>query len=213
MRLAVTTGGWGKPRQIETDPDSDVRAAAAHPRGGPHGKRLRQLARSLLSLKVVPVVLLTLASPMSACVVPVAPNFQDPIGEPNVPPYIANAMPAVGSFVPNNTGAFTVTVTDQNVGDTLSYRWVIDYPPFSLMNTRPQAIQTILPSANGTQQSNPESLASPCDLNPAQTIAVHQLEFILADRAFDTTDPKVLDALPQESDGFVVRANWTFSCP
>ena len=212
MRLADHIGGWDRPRQIETDPDNDVRAAEAHPRRGRRATRLPKLARSLLSLKVVPVVLLTLVSPMSACVVPVAPNFQDPLGEPNVPPYIANAMPAVGSFVPNNTGAFTVTVTDQNVGDPLSYRWVIDYPPFSISNTRPQAIQTIPLSANGTQQFNPESLPSPCDLNPA-AISIHQLEFILADRAFDTTDTKVLDALPPGSDGFVVRANWTFSCP
>ena len=50
-------------------------------------------------------------------------------------------------------------------------------------------------------------------LNPAPTVAVHQLEFILADRDFDTADPKVLDALLPGSVGFVVRANWTFSCP
>jgi hypothetical protein len=213
MRLAVTTGGWGQSQQIEADPDSDVRAAPAHPQRGPHGKRLRQLARSLLSSKVVSVVLLTLVSSVSACVVPAAPNFQDPIGEPNVPPYIANAMPAVGSFVPNDTGAFVVTVTDQNVGDTLFYRWVIDYPPYSVSNTRPQAIGMITAAATGSQQFNPEMLPSPCDLNPAPTIAVHQLEFILADRGFDATDPKVLDALPLGSDGFVVRATWTFSCP
>jgi hypothetical protein len=212
MRLAVQPNGRGRPRQIGADPDSDVRAAVAHRRGGPHGRRLRQLARSLLSLKVGLVVLLTLVSSMSACVVPVAPNFQDPLGEPNVPPYIANAMPAVGSFVPNDTGAFAVTVTDQN-GDTLSYRWVIDYPPYSVSNTRPQAIGTVTVAANAGQQSNPLMLSSPCDLNPAPTVAVHQLEFILADRDFDTADPKVLDALLPGSVGFVVRANWTFSCP
>jgi hypothetical protein len=210
MRLAVTTGGWGKPRQIETDPDSDVRAAAAHPRGGPRVARLRLLARSLLSLKVAPVVLLTLVSPMSACVVPVAPTFQDPVGEPNVPPYISNAMPAIGSFVPNNTGAFVVTVTDQNVADTLHYRWVIDYPPYNA-NTRPQADAPIAAAVNGSQQSNPEMLSSPCDLNPAPTVAVHQLEFILADRPFEPNST-LLEALT-DSAGFVVRANWTFSCP
>jgi hypothetical protein len=199
MRLAV---------EIGPDPDSDVRAAAAQPRRGPHGARPPRVARSLLSLKFVPVVLLTLVSSMSACVVPVAPTFQDPIGEPNVPPFIVSATPEINTFAPSEV---QVTVTDQNVGDYLYYQWVVDYPAYSA-NTRDQGILQISPSVNGSQLRVTKGI-SPCILNPVATIAVHQLEFILADREFDQSNSMVLDALPPESDGFVVRATWTFSCP
>jgi hypothetical protein len=201
--------------EIGPDPDIDVRAAAAHPRREPHEKRSRRVARSLLSLKIVPVVLLTLVSSMSACVVPVAPTFQDPVGEPNVPPFIVNAMPLSGSFFsskPTDDSAVLLTVTDQNVGDRLYYHWVIDYPPYN-GSTRNQMVQIISPSANGTQLASPVILPTPCTLTPSPTIAVHQLAFILADRPFDQSNPAVLDALPMGSDGFVVYASWTFSCP
>ena len=124
-------------------------------------------------------------------------------------------MPPIGSFLSPGTPPMpvqvTVTVTDQNVGDHLHYQFVIDYPPWTT-NTRNQGILDISPSANGAQLHVPKSLL-PCDLHPVSTIAVHQLQFILADREFDSTNSTVFDALPQDSDGFVVRANWTFSCP
>jgi hypothetical protein len=197
-------------RIISADPDSDVRAGAAQPHRGPHETRPRELARSLLSLEIVPVVLLTLVSSMSACVVPVAPTFQDPIGEPNVPPFIVSATPPVGTIITSTTLVPQVTVTDQNVGDPLAYRWVIDYPPFN-SNTHPLGIGHIPAPVDGVQQRVPVPLSqAPCAFNPG--VGVHQLEFILADRGFDTSNSMVLDALV-DSDGFVVYANWTFSCP
>jgi hypothetical protein len=210
MRLADTISGWGKPRQIGADPDSDVRAAAAHPRGGPHGKRLRPLARSLLSLlssKVVRVALLASVSSMSACVVPIAPTFQDPPSEPNIAPYIVSNGPDFGTFfqVPPAGFPVAVTVSDQNAVDPLNYRWVIDYPPFSTTNTRPQQVQTIpAPVVVG----QPLSFTVSCALNPAPNLAVHQLDFIVADRPFDQSNPKVLDAVT--NGGLPVQANWTF---
>jgi hypothetical protein len=211
MSRAAITGHARRPRQIDSDPDSDVRAAAAQAGRGPHETRLRELARSLLSLRIVHVVLLASVSSMPACVVPVAPTFQDPIGEPNVPPYIVSAIPSVG-FVASATQMFQVTVTDQNVGDTLNYQWLIDYPPYN-GDTRPGDIGSIAPSANGTQQQVTRPLLRlPCSYNPAPK-AVHQLQFILADREFDPSNSTVPDALPPKSDGFVVRASWTFSCP
>ncbi len=105
-----------------------------------------------------------------------------------------------------------VTVTDQNVGDRLAYQWVIDYPPFDT-NTHPADSGHVPPAANGIQQRVPIPLSRlPCGFNPTQSIAVHRLQFILADREFDPSNPAVLDAL-LDSDGFVVRGNWTFSCP
>jgi hypothetical protein len=215
MSLAITTRVAFGSRQVSTDPDSDVRAAAAQPGRKPHGVRLRALARSLLSLKIVPVVLLSLVSSMSACVVPVAPKFQDPPGEPNIAPYIVSASPDFGTFVPVLTQDFQVTVTDQNVGDTLYYQWVIDYPPFNTGTTRPLSVQQIKPTLDGTQLLATRSQGITCGLNPAPTLAVHQLEFIVADQPFDPAMPRVLDAVKPNSGGLVARASWTFqiSCP
>ena len=152
---------------------------------------------------------------MSACVVPVAPSFQDPVGERNVAPYIESASPDFGSFVPVLTQDFQVTVTDQNVGDTLYYQWVIDYPPFNTSTTRPLSVQTIPPTLDGTQLLVSKSQTITCALNPAPTLAVHQLEFIIADQPFDSAMPKVLDAVKPNSGGLVAHASWTFqiSCP
>jgi hypothetical protein len=105
-----------------------------------------------------------------------------------------------------------VTVTDQNVVDRLAFQWVIDYPPYDA-NTHPGDSGHLEKSANGIQQSHSVVLTrAPCGYNPTQSIAVHRLQFILADRDFDTSDPAVLEAL-KDNAGFVVRANWTFSCP
>lgn len=160
------------------------------------------------------MALLASVSSMSACVVPVAPNFQDPVSQPNIAPSIVSANPDFGSFVPILISQdFTVTVTDQNVGDTLYYQWVIDYPPFSTSNTRPLSVQTIQPPTDGKQQKVTKSQSMNCGLNPAPNLAVHQLELIIADREFDQSNPKVLDAAT--GVGLVARANWTFqiSCP
>ena len=150
---------------------------------------------------------------MSACVVPVAPNFQDPpVSEPNIAPYMVTATPDFGSYVAiGNTQDFMVTVTDQNVGDDLSFQWVVDYPPYT-ENTRLGTAGFSPHSVNGTpQMALTKQEPPPCGLNLEPTIAVHQLELIAADREFDQTDPKVLNAL-KGSDGLVVHANWTFSC-
>jgi hypothetical protein len=211
MRLADDIRGWGKPRQIGANPDSDVRAVAAHPRRGPQGKRPQQVARSLLTLlfsNVVYMALLASISSMSACVVPLAPSFQDPPGEPNVAPYIvSSANQDFGTFfqIPPAGLPVAVTVSDQNAGDDLHYRWVIDYPPFSTTNTRPQTDVTIMAPVVIAQ---PLSFVVSCALNPAPNLAVHQLELIVADRPFDKTNTKVLDAVTE--DGLVAHANWTF---
>lgn len=162
------------------------------------------------------MVLLTLVSSMSACVVPVAPTFQDPpAGLPNIAPYLVSVVPDLGTFVPVITQDFQVTVTDQNVGDDLYYVWAIDYPPFNSAVTRtsPGEVHHL---QNGTQLSAPLSLAVTCALAPVATIAVHRLEFIVADRPLDTTMPNNrLDEVEPGSDGLVAYADWTFqiTCP
>jgi hypothetical protein len=54
----------------------------------------------------------------------------------------------------------------------------------------------------------PLSLTVSCALNPAPNLAVHQLDFIVADQPFDPSNPKVLDAVT--NGGLASQANWTF---
>src|SRR5215471_15875644 len=100
------------------------------------------LAQLLLSCRVhlarVAFPLL-LVPPMSACILPVAPEFQDPPASENFGPVITDSSPALGSVVTKVGGAplppFRVTITDPNLGDNLHVRWLADYPPRS-NNTR-----------------------------------------------------------------------------
>src|SRR5207302_72257 len=67
---------------------------------------------------------------MSGCVIPVAPQFDDP--EQNYPPYIVSSDPGEGSiFTPGATPDdrdIAVTLADQNLNDHLFVRWIFDYP-------------------------------------------------------------------------------------
>ena len=162
---------------------------------------------------------------MSACIIPVAPDFHDPPSDPDSPPYIYNPQPQ--NFftivtVPVPAGqSFSANVTDPNVGDTLQYRWVVDYPPFMQNVTRPGNLQTILPTADGqpiNQTVTPQQIDC---LHVDTAFSTHQLELIVTDGAFiPASDPTltpsdVLDSIDPSRGGFVVRAGWTvvISCP
>ena len=79
--------------------------------GGPAG-----LARSLLFSRLLPFALLASVSPMSACIIPVAPSFQDPPSTPDSPPYLSNFSPKNFNdivTVPVPAGqVFSATVSD-----------------------------------------------------------------------------------------------------
>ena len=160
---------------------------------------------------------------MSACIIPVAPNFQDPPSAPNAPPYLsnfqANSQPTnVGEIVTiPGTGqvTFSANVTDIDVGETLSYLWVLDYPPFKGNNVTKLGNQgSILPRLDGQPITNmPLTQLVECNFIGRPSEGAHQLELIVADREF-SKDPNlsadnILDSLPPGSDGFVVRAPWT----
>src|SRR5256885_16498538 len=78
-------------------------------------------------------LLFATSTTMSACVIPVAPQFDDP--EQNFPPFVVTSDPGVGEiFTPgqDETGMATrvivVTLGDQNLNDPLYLRWLLDYP-------------------------------------------------------------------------------------
>ena len=178
------------------------------------------MARSLLSSRLVYVALFALST-MSACIIPVAPDFQDPPSAPNAPPYLsnfqANSQPTNVGEIVTIPGAgqvtFSANVTDID-GDPLYYLWVLDYPPFKGNGVTKLGNQGTVPRLDGQPITN-MSLTQLVDCNfvgrPSE--GAHQLELIVADRRFSTasdlTADNILDSLPEGSDGFVVRASWT----
>jgi hypothetical protein len=97
--------------------------------------------------------LLAGAAALPACVIPVGPNFTDPVTTPDAPPYFVKALPNQGSLVVGPQ-SFQVWVTDQNPSDDLTVRWFADFPPVQ-GNTRPIGVNVgfIPASADGTVQT------------------------------------------------------------
>jgi|tagenome__1003787_1003787.scaffolds.fasta_scaffold20891894_2 hypothetical protein len=154
---------------------------------------------------------------MSACIIPVAPNFQDPPSVPDAPPYLFNFQPASPGNIVTIPGAdvvtFSANVTDIDVGDKLYYRWVLNYPPFKDGVTKPLNAGDISPLLDGRPINMPLPQMISCTYIGRPSEGAHQLELIVADRAFsnaaDLKAENLLDSLPEDSPGFVVRATWT----
>ena len=159
---------------------------------------------------------------MSACIIPVAPDFQDPPAAQNYTPYFVSTNPEQGTVVVANP-SFTVVVTDPNVGDTLVYEWVTDYPPFDDAITRTVASLSIQASADGQPTSGsigfqylpsgkpppaPNITTFTCN-TIAQTIQQHRLTLIVGDRPFTPMGPGDLTSVM--APGFVIEASWIFN--
>ena len=181
------------------------------------------MARSLLSFRLVYVVLLASASSMSACIIPVAPNFQDPPSVPDTVPYLSGFVPTsveIITFVPPSM-PFSAIVTDQNVNARLRYRWAIDYPPFVAGVTAFTDQMEISPSLDGQPIKKQVTEPVTCDL-VMNVSGTHRVELIVADRDFKdsstpglTTDNQLDSIIDPAGTGHVVRGAWTvvMSCP
>lgn len=161
--------------------------------------RLAQLDRKLL--------LLLAALPMSACIIPFGPEFQDPDGRANSAPEILGTDPIEGSEV---TGMnFSVTAKDANAGDMLHFRWIADWP--GALYRVPQRDDKYPPPMNGGPQvqRSPWMLDCVADhLDPSLTS--HRLTVIVADRDFiETTDSA--DLAKVEPPGKSVRTFWIWN--
>ena len=71
-----------------------------------------------------PLVFALLAVGGAGCVVPVGPQFQDPLAAPNYPPQITYTDPPEGRLT--SSLKFDITVADPNVGDSLFVRLIAD---------------------------------------------------------------------------------------
>jgi hypothetical protein len=199
--------------QIHAAPDSNVRPAPPGAAGEAVPAPLRRLARSLLLPRVVGVALLAAVSSMSACIIPVAPNFQDPPTQPSSVPYlqVVSPTPIAGSifFIQSSMAPdFTVTVSDPDPTVTLWTQWVFDYPPHR--SATRLANKRMIPAATPTQVDQPvtcnfiDATAQPAD-------GKHQLELIVATSDFENPDPTNPYDIQTTVDpnAIVQSASWT----
>jgi hypothetical protein len=177
--------------------------------------RVLRLARLLLGQARYPTTIFALCS-MSACVLPIAPDFQDPLSSPNYSPFIISSSPPSGSIVtgmPTTTTTFRVTVSDPNVGDDLHVRWLADYPPISDANTRLLVSDLIIShSADGQPIVQDVSLDIGCRQQLSPQLMQHQVMVLIADREYEAVrlDQDNLTKLVDPA-GFVVSASWILS--
>jgi hypothetical protein len=167
--------------------------------------RFSRVARLVLSS-----ALITLVPLMSACVLPVAPEFQDPPTTSNYAPYFqAPPIPDLGSEV--TTPSFEVLVTDPNIGDDLYARWIVDYPPYS-DNTRSFTQPKVAHRTDGLPLSQDFLFTPNCVDNSLAKLARHQIMLVVADRDFSKQMPgsvQAVDLTRIPVEGRKVIGTWT----
>jgi hypothetical protein len=152
---------------------------------------------------------------ISACVVPVAPQFEDPPG--NDPPYVVSSVPAAGAVLPasadGDATAITVALGDPNPQDFLVARWLIDYPPYD--GSSRMASEIRLPRS-GQVNREPITFAPSCLENQIVAGPVsHRVTLSVADRPFLPPDESALRLDLVAAQDFVVRTTWIvdLACP
>jgi hypothetical protein len=118
------------------------------------------------------------------CIVPVAPEFQDPPKAPNYYPYFVESLPLFDTTtgVPQT---FEVHAGDPNPADILYVRWASDYPPFTQARSRvidQSMVRQDLPQT--------EIIYKAIDPMPCEKFAPgmeHKLVVIVSDRPFVPT--------------------------
>jgi hypothetical protein len=194
-------------------PDSNVGVAEAPSRGSGAAARLPALARLLLFEVLLTVVALALSLPMSGCIIPVAPDFQDPISSPNYPPYLVSETPVpFGQLVTiqaTDQVSFSAVVTDQNPQDSIWYQWVYDdASPNTSTATHALGAFELKPTLDGSAWTIPPVEVS-CGVGLAVSPnSLHQLELIVSDRQPNFHPNGPFDDIPLP--GFHVYGNWPF---
>lgn len=200
-----------------TAADTNVRPGGQRPGANAHGAGIFSLARLLLhvlqhhfKLDRKPLLLLLSASLTSACIIPVGPEFQDPPGAKNAPPFTF-ADPQEGTRTSKTMPRFTVTPADVNLGDFLFAKWITEYPPFS-NETFTAKIDNMIPPS-GDAQRRPTFLEPDCT-QVSKGTTTHSIAVAISDRPFvPFTKP---DDLIVATDGAVPRLVhwiWDQSCP
>jgi hypothetical protein len=168
--------------------DTNVRPAWRPPAVSARGTRRFGLARLLLKrlgglLRKLDLkfLLLLAVAPTPACIIPVGPEWQDPLGSPNAPPqiFVLNPEPdtVAVTATPTNPFNFRIVVTDVNVTDSLEIKWLIDG------DDTPHATPKV--PANGTQQRTLSEKTVNCasDIDD-KSLPSHLVKAVVADRGF-----------------------------
>lgn len=152
----------------------------------------------------------------SGCVIPVGPKWSDP--DTNYPPTIVSADPPVGTILGRGPDGGTteqveveVTLADQNKGDNLYLRWIVDYPPYVSGKTL-LALETIKPGGDVVVRT-PAIFAPDCASIRSRALADHRLLLAVSDRPFKLAgDDPGLTAPDAVDDGnHLVEAVWPFT--
>lgn len=148
----------------------------------------------------------------SACVLPLAPVFEDPPAAQNFAPVIVDSFPVNGKVV--STPMFRVTVDDPNIGDELFVRWIADFPPYT-ENSRPLGDDVrVPPPAVGTLRPD-VSRTIDCVLHSlVKNVPTHHIMVVVADRKFRPPDQETdldrkLTSLPKDAPR--AEAHWTLN--
>jgi hypothetical protein len=134
----------------------------------------------------LPLLLVALlpAAALPACVIPLAPDFQDPPAQQNFAPQLLATSPDQGSVV--NTRTFRITVTDPNPGNNLYIRWYADFPPRQAATRDVFAdFGIIQPRPDGTVQTTTVDATADCQgdsLLPG--IPEHTITVVVSDQDF-----------------------------
>lgn len=135
----------------------------------------------------------------------------------NHPPFIASASPAEGEIVtPSAVGdrELSATIGDDDVGDALFIRILVDYPPGGGVANLIRALE--LPPSGSVIRS-PMRMQPDCR-NLGVGPGTHRLVLSVADRPFldpdkgESVDPEApLDSVAEQ--GNRVRLVWLLNCP
>jgi hypothetical protein len=152
---------------------------------------------------------------MSACILPIGPDFQDPLSAPNSAPMILGASPQAGFVVtgsPTGMSSFHVTVLDLNGEDDLHVRWLADYPPKQDATRIVVSDRVVAHSPDNQPVTQDVSQDIGCSNLLAPGLTQHQIMVLIADRAYESVAFNT-DNLTNLIDdkGYVTSVSWTLS--
>ena len=117
----------------------------------------------------------------SGCIVPIAPEFQDPPKQPNYEPSFELVMP-FGETTVQMPAMFSVVINDPNPQDTLHVRWAADYPAYTAARSRLLVDELTIPPGATRKAELRFTSDDPCHgMVPGSD---HKLVIIVADRPF-----------------------------
>jgi hypothetical protein len=196
--------------------DTNVRPRRQAPVVTARGARGSGLARLLLPLLELlqldrKLLLVFAASLMPACIIPVGPNWQDPPGEKNAPPFVRSPMPIGGVRTAAIAPMFSVTPGDVNVRDPLFVRWITEYPDFN-GSTIIAFDDPIDPAPDGSETRRPSIFPVSC-AQVNRDITTHPITAAISDRPFvQFNSPNDLLAVQTPTDLTIITWFWERAC-